>query len=82
MTTTTFVFFNADTEELRAAEIAPTGDDWYKLPRVVGIIWDNDQSQNQMIFSDLRRANYTFDPADDLALLSEYTDQIADYFAE
>lgn len=80
-TATNRVYFNPTTKELRIAQKSP-GKPWRVLPKKVGIIWHDDQSQNQISFNggQMSRWNYTLNPADDLALIQQYVDQIADLF--
>jgi hypothetical protein len=49
-----------------------------RLPDTLGVLWDDDQSNNQIV-TDLRYAHdYQFSPVDDTALAKEYADQLID----
>lgn len=53
-----------------------------KLPDLVGIIWDRDQSNNMILVDHnaLEMGDYVFHPEDDLALISEYVDQLIESY--
>lgn len=50
-----------------------------RIPAIVGIIWHNpdDPTQNEVTFDMRRATHFQFNPADDLALLFDYRQEIA-----
>ena len=77
------VYFNIDTQEIVVSESKPKPAKlWRVIPKLVGIIWSDDQSNNQITFywGKSQQPDYIFDPRDDLKLLLEYTDQLSDMF--
>ena len=87
-------FFDMNIEP-RRAYISPDGmqlkvpdedwqptDGWVAIAETVGILWHDDQSYNEMHFEseEIAKCDYVFDPVDDLMIVEEFLDQIADYY--
>ena len=49
-----------------------------RIPDTLGVLWNEDQSHNQIVV-DLRFSHdYRFSPVQDIALTREYVDQLAE----
>lgn len=80
----TRLLFNVTTKEFLVADIKPPPSrDWRTLPQKMGIKWSADQSNNSLIWGafPLWACNYVFNPAEDVALIEEYLDQIIDHYS-